>query len=305
ENSNSSRRTSCKNEKRLRQTSTSNRDQNRLRSVNEKKNDTQPDSADENDLDLFLSTSRKSQVERGGGAAKKENVCQLCEKTGELLLCEGQCCGAFHLKCLGLTKMPEGKFMCRECTTGVHTCFVCKENEKDVKRCLMPLCGKFYHMDCIKKYPTTVMQNKGFRCSLHVCLSCYACNPTNPRASKGRMMRCVRCPVAYHASDNCLAAGCVVLASNSIICTNHFTPRRGCRHHGHVNVSWCFVCSEGGSLLCCESCPAAFHRECLNIEMPKGKWYCNDCKAGKKPHYKDIIWVKLGRYRVQLSSIPI
>lgn len=53
----------------------------------------------------------------------------------------------------------------------------------------------------------------------------------------------------------------------------------------------------GGSLLCCESCPAAFHRECLNIEMPKGSWYCNDCKAGKKPHYKDILWVKVGRYR--------
>ncbi|XP_038651346.1 histone-lysine N-methyltransferase NSD2-like [Scyliorhinus canicula] len=297
ENTISSTRTISKNVKRLAQTATSNRDQTHLRSANEEKNDTQPDSADENDLDIFLSTSRKSQVERGGGAAKKENVCQLCEKTGELLLCEGQCCGAFHLKCLGLTKMPEGKFMCRECTTGVHTCFVCRENGKDVKRCLMALCGKFYHMECIKNHPTTVLQNKGFRCSIHVCLSCYACNPTNPRASKGRMMRCVRCPVAYHASDNCLAAGCVVLASNSIICTNHFTPRRGCRHHGHVNVSWCFVCSEGGSLLCCESCPAAFHRECLNIEMPKGKWYCNDCKAGKKPHYKDIIWVKLGRYR--------
>uniref|UniRef100_UPI00398F63BD histone-lysine N-methyltransferase, H3 lysine-36 specific-like isoform X2 n=1 Tax=Pristiophorus japonicus TaxID=55135 RepID=UPI00398F63BD len=297
ENSISNRRTICKTEKRFPQTSTSNRDQIRLRSGNEKKNDTQPDSADENDLDIFLSTSRKSQVERGGGAAKKENVCQLCEKPGELLLCEGQCCGAFHLKCLGLTKMPEGKFMCIECTTGLHTCFVCRENENDVKRCLMPLCGKFYHMECIEKYPTTVLQNKGFRCSIHACLSCYACNPTNPRATKGRMMRCVRCPVAYHASDNCLAAGCVVLASNSIICTNHFTARRGCRHHGHVNVSWCFVCSEGGSLLCCESCPAAFHRECLNIEMPKGKWYCNDCKAGKKPHYKDVIWVKLGRYR--------
>uniref|UniRef100_A0A4W3H883 Histone-lysine N-methyltransferase, H3 lysine-36 specific n=1 Tax=Callorhinchus milii TaxID=7868 RepID=A0A4W3H883_CALMI len=262
------------------------------------KSDIQPDSADEiNDLDPFLSTSRKSQMERGGGAAKKENVCQLCEKPGELLLCEGQCCGAFHLKCLGLTKMPEGKFNCSECTTGFHTCFVCRQNGEDVKRCLMPLCGKFYHMECIEKYPTSVALNKGFRCSLHVCLSCHACNPTNPRATKGRMMRCVRCPVAYHANDNCLAAGCVVLASNSIICTNHFTARRGCRHHGHVNVSWCFVCSEGGSLLCCESCPAAFHRECLNIEMPAGKWYCNDCKAGKKPRYKDIIWVKLGRYR--------
>ncbi|XP_055498895.1 histone-lysine N-methyltransferase NSD2-like isoform X2 [Leucoraja erinacea] len=297
ENSISSRRTVCKSEKKLPQILSSNKDQIRLRSGSEKKNDNQSDSADENDLDGFLSTSRKAQVERGGGAAKKENVCQLCEKPGELLLCEGQCCGAFHLTCLGLTKMPEGKFMCSECTTGIHTCFVCKENEKDVKRCLMPLCGKFYHMECIQKYPLTILQNKGFRCSIHVCLSCYACNPSNPRATKGRMMRCVRCPVAYHASDNCLAAGCVVLASNSIICTNHFAARRGCRHHGHVNVSWCFVCSEGGSLLCCESCPAAFHRECLNIEMPKGKWYCNDCKAGKKPHYKDIIWVKLGRYR--------
>lgn len=53
----------------------------------------------------------------------------------------------------------------------------------------------------------------------------------------------------------------------------------------------------GGSLLCCESCPAAFHRECLNIEMPEGSWYCNDCKAGKKPHYKEVVWVKVGRYR--------
>ncbi|KAL0162233.1 hypothetical protein M9458_041629, partial [Cirrhinus mrigala] len=49
-------------------------------------------------------------------------------------------------------------------------------------------------------------------------------------------------------------------------------------------------------LLCCESCPAAFHRECLNIDMPEGSWYCNDCRAGKKPHYKEVVWVKVGRY---------
>ncbi|KAG7246396.1 hypothetical protein CRUP_013200, partial [Coryphaenoides rupestris] len=109
-------------------------------------------------------------------------------------------------------------------------------------------------------------------------------------------MRCVRCPVAYHATDVCLAAGCVVLSNNSIVCPNHFTARRGIKNHEHVNVSWCFVCTEGGSLLCCESCPAAFHRECLNIDMPKGSWYCNDCRAGKKPHYKDLLWVKVGRY---------
>ncbi|KAM6467876.1 histone-lysine N-methyltransferase, H3 lysine-36 specific isoform 4-T9 [Liasis olivaceus] len=247
--------------------------------------------------DHGLPSSKKMQGERGGGAALKENVCQICEKPGELLLCEAQCCGAFHLQCLGLSEMPKGKFICTECSTGVHTCFVCKNSGKNVKRCLLPLCGKYYHEECIQKYPPTVMQNKGFRCSLHICMTCHAANPANISASKGRLIRCVRCPVAYHSNDFCLAAGTMILASNSMICPNHFTPRRGCRNHEHVNVSWCFVCSEGGSLLCCESCPAAFHRECLNIDMPEGSWYCNDCKAGKKPHYKEVVWVKVGRFR--------
>uniref|UniRef100_A0A671RQ78 Histone-lysine N-methyltransferase, H3 lysine-36 specific n=1 Tax=Sinocyclocheilus anshuiensis TaxID=1608454 RepID=A0A671RQ78_9TELE len=243
-----------------------------------------------------LSTNRKS-GEKGGGASLKENVCQVCEKTGELLLCEGQCCGAFHLQCIGLTETPKGRFICQECKTGVHTCFVCKKPDKEVRRCMIPVCGKFYHMECILKYSPTVAQNRGFRCSLHVCLACFITNPANPGISKGRLTRCVRCPVAYHANDYCMAAGSVPLANNSFLCPNHFTPRKGCKNHEHINVSWCFVCSEGGSLLCCESCPAAFHRECLNIDMPQGSWFCNDCRAGKKPHYKDILWVKVGRYR--------
>ncbi|XP_066572541.1 histone-lysine N-methyltransferase, H3 lysine-36 specific isoform X2 [Amia ocellicauda] len=244
-----------------------------------------------------LSFSKKLPGEKGGAASMKENVCQVCEKTGELLLCEGQCCGAFHLQCIGLTEMPKGRFVCQECTSGMHTCFVCKKPDLDVKRCMIPVCGKFYHAECIAKHAPTIPQNRGFRCSLHVCLSCYITNPANPSVSKGRLTRCVRCPVAYHANDFCMAAGSVILANNSFLCPNHFSPRKGCRNHEHVNVSWCFVCSEGGSLLCCESCPAAFHRECLNIDMPEGSWFCNDCRAGKKPHYKEVVWVKVGRYR--------
>lgn len=38
------------------------------------------------------------------------------------------------------------------------------------------------------------------------------------------------------------------------------------------------------------------------MEMPKGSWYCNDCKAGKKPRYKDILWVKVGRYRCVFTA---
>lgn len=45
-------------------------------------------------------------------------VAQVCEKTGELLLCEGQCCGAFHLACISLAEAPKGKFVCPECKSG-------------------------------------------------------------------------------------------------------------------------------------------------------------------------------------------
>ncbi|KAM4809652.1 histone-lysine N-methyltransferase NSD2 [Rhinophrynus dorsalis] len=249
------------------------------------------ESADESHAELSILSKK---CERG---PRKEFVCQLCEKTGDLLLCEGLCCSAFHLTCLGLSAKPTGKYLCNECTSGDHTCFVCKEKNADVKRCMASQCGKFYHESCLRKYPLTVFDNKGFRCPLHCCASCYVSNPSNPRAFKGKMMRCVRCPVAYHGGEACVAAGCSMLTTTSIICTAHFSANKGNSHHAHVNVSWCFVCSKGGSLLCCESCPAAFHPDCLNIEMPDGSWFCNDCRAGKKPRFHDIIWVKLGNYR--------
>ncbi|XP_050949120.1 histone-lysine N-methyltransferase NSD2 [Labeo rohita] len=235
--------------------------------------------------------------EKGGSTLLKENVCQACEKQGDLLLCEGQCCGLFHLQCTGLNEPPAGKFLCQECTSGIHSCFSCKSMGEDVRRCMLPGCGKFYHGECAASHAPTVPLNRAFRCPLHACLSCFIANPTNPSVSKGQLTRCIRCPVAYHANDFCIPAGSVTLTDSNIVCPNHFTPRKGCRNHEHVNVSWCFVCSEGGSLLCCESCPAAFHRECLNIDMPEGSWYCNDCRAGKKPHYKEVVWVKVGRYR--------
>ncbi|XP_076835587.1 histone-lysine N-methyltransferase, H3 lysine-36 specific [Brachyhypopomus gauderio] len=252
------------------------------------------------ECDEGLSPSKKLSVEKGGGNLLSDNVCQVCEKQGELFVCEGQCCGAFHPQCVGLTERPTRKFVCQQCSSGIHECFVCKSPGEEVRRCVVPTCGRFYHSECIARHAPAVPLTRGFRCSLHACLACFISNPgnaANPAISKGRLVRCVRCPVAYHATDYCIPAGSLVLAANVILCPNHFTPRRGCRNHEHVNVSWCFVCSEGGSLLCCESCPAAFHRECLNIEMPEGSWYCNDCRAGKKPHYKEVVWVKVGRYR--------
>lgn len=65
----------------------------------------------------------------------------------------------------------------------------------------------------------------------------------------GRLMRCMRCPVAYHVGDLCVAAGSEMITNTAIICTNHFNAKKAYSHHSHVNVSWCFVCSKGSSLL--------------------------------------------------------
>lgn len=68
---------------------------------------------------------------------------------------------------------------------GVHSCFVCKESQADVKRCVVSQCGKFYHEACVRKLPLTVFESRGFRCPLHSCVSCHASNPSHPRPAKG------------------------------------------------------------------------------------------------------------------------
>ncbi|XP_069872261.1 histone-lysine N-methyltransferase NSD3 isoform X2 [Dipodomys merriami] len=296
------------------------------------------------DADMSDAQSMDSNLSRRGVGSRKDTVCQICESPGDSLTpCEGECCRHFHLECLGLTSVPEGKFICTECNTGEHPCFSCKVSGKDVKRCSVGTCGKFYHEACVRKFPTAIFESKGFRCPQHCCSAC-SMEKDIHKASKGRMMRCLRCPVAYHSGDACIAAGSVSVTSYILICSNH--SKRGNHTTAAINVGFCFVCArglivqdhsdpmfssyaykshyllnesnraelmklpmipsssaskkkceKGGRLLCCESCPASFHPECLSIDMPDGCWNCNDCKAGKKLHYKQIVWVKLGNYR--------
>lgn len=116
-------------------------------------------------------------------------------------------------------------------------------------------------------------------------------------------MCCVCCFVVYYVNDFCLVVGLKIFVFNSIICFNYFIFRWGCWNYEYVNVSWCFVCLEGGSFLCCDFCFVVFYCECLNIDIFEGNWYCNDCKVGKKLYYREIVWVKVGWYRWWLVEI--
>ncbi|XP_014598172.1 PREDICTED: nucleosome-remodeling factor subunit NURF301 isoform X1 [Polistes canadensis] len=54
----------------------------------------------------------------------------------------------------------------------------------------------------------------------------------------------------------------------------------------------CRVCHRLGDLLCCETCPAVFHLECVEpplVDVPTDDWQCSTCKAHKVTGVVDCI----------------
>lgn len=88
--------------------------------------------------------------------------------------------------------------------------------------------------------------------------------------------------------------------------TSHHHPHHPPPHHQHhshhhqssaaqqqrrsgraTNHDSCDSCKEGGDLLCCDHCPAAFHLQCCNPPLseemlPPGEWMCHRCTVRRK-----------------------
>ena len=95
------------------------------------------------------------------------------------------------------------------------------------------------------------------------------------------------------------------ITATQIVCPKHYVPpekQKNKKHtNTHVNTSWCFICSKGGSLICCEQCPGSFHVECLKIDHPEEeKYFCDNCETGRMPLYGEVVWVKLGNIHLQI-----
>lgn len=87
-----------------------------------------------------------------------DNICTICCESGELVLCD-QCPASFHVSCLGLTMVPEGKlWYCPSCCCRVCG-RICKVIDKEcVEECTdnnsvveCDQCEKRYHILCAKK----------------------------------------------------------------------------------------------------------------------------------------------------------
>lgn len=220
-------------------------------------------------------------------------ACARCEEPGgQVWRCRGQCSGHYHPACVGVNSDKVGveQFRCEACRSGRHVCGVCRKSDGDkVTRCHVSGCGKFFHDTCLTKFtiwPQHKIVNGAIYCPDHTCHTCASENPRDPIMKYNeKLMHCIRCPTAYHAGDHCVAAGTIQLTKTDIICPKHYTPPLKAKKGTgatHINTNWCFICSQGGSLVLCDNCPASFHEECLGLSEPVGdKYYCEDCQSGQ------------------------
>ena len=89
------------------------------------------------------------------------------------------------------------------------------------------------------------------------------------------------------------STGSLQITASQIICPKHYTPPKKKKIIHHVNTSWCFICSKGGALICCESCPASFHVDCLKIPdlNPEAKYFCDNCETGRMHLYGEVSYM--------------
>ncbi|XP_059608897.1 chromodomain-helicase-DNA-binding protein Mi-2 homolog [Phlebotomus argentipes] len=95
----------------------------------------------------------------------------------------------------------------------------------------------------------------------------------------GEIILCDTCPRAYHLV--CLDPELEEAPEGKWSCPH-------CEADGPVeqdedeHQEFCRVCKDGGELLCCDSCPSAYHTFCLNpplSDIPDGDWKCPRCSC--------------------------
>eukprot|EP00736_Rhodelphis_marinus_P009670 Rmarinus@m.29557 len=267
------------------------------------------------------SSSTISRTTSKDSAVAQTNCCKICENvSGAMMTCKmPNCLETFHRACvndaISKSERPivnKGFGVCDECTLDTRQCFLCKEgarigsqneweDEMNLMQCRGQACGKYYHPRCVRRMATGEYTMGGvlLQCSYHRCATCRQLLPVS------KAMRCIRCPVAYHAFKNgrCIPRDILPLSADKFICIRHYLAgeplplslqnrieqqlqivrrwlgKRTSKHEMPVrdrsgkisicNINICALCEESsGRLLFCDSCPVAYHVECIDRVLP-------------------------------------
>lgn len=94
----------------------------------------------------------------------------------------------------------------------------------------------------------------------------------------GEIILCDTCPKAYHLV--CLDPELEEAPEGKWSCPTCEADGTVDQEDDDEHQEFCRVCKDGGELLCCDSCPSAYHTFCLNpplSEIPDGDWRCPRC----------------------------
>lgn len=94
----------------------------------------------------------------------------------------------------------------------------------------------------------------------------------------GEIILCDTCPRAYHLV--CLEPELEEAPEGRWSCPHCETEGTKEGEEDDEHNEFCRKCKDGGELLCCDSCPWAYHTFCLNpplTEIPDGDWRCPRC----------------------------
>ena len=101
----------------------------------------------------------------------------------------------------------------------------------------------------------------------------------------GEIILCDTCPKAYHLV--CLDPELEEAPEGKWSCpTCEAEGPGGAEQDDDEHQEFCRVCKDGGELLCCDSCPTAYHTFCLEpplSEIPDGDWRCPRCGCPPLP----------------------
>lgn len=255
--------------------------------------------------------------------------CKICMKPGDVRICSGKCGGFFHRECFAeetcdasaidletgedlrwsstlssenaLTTNNGKRLECATCLRErMSLCFICAK-DKGLTKCSRKDCECYYHVECLEYWPQHKVMHigdtvKSLMCPRHVCHICIADDPHRNYSAENdsKLTKCLLCPAAYHRKSTCIPAGSELRSNAYMLCPRHCVEAKE-----PVNIDWCFFCDnvdQVSPLINCETCPAAFHHECLKIEQPVDTFNCIGCVSGRLPLYGEIVWVKYSNF---------
>ncbi|KAL3789146.1 hypothetical protein HJC23_012235 [Cyclotella cryptica] len=209
---------------------------------------------------------------------KHDSVCDKCKEGGDLICCDS-CSRVFHSNCHKpkIYSLPEGEWTCMYCTKPRPS-----REKKPVQK---------------RRYTDSLIAKLGVKCitvtvkwpSLH----CHVCNGAEATGAYLNLewTTCRTCHDSYHLK--CLSPpldnrpnkwrcpACREQRKTIPKETNAPKIKNDKLFEG-VHDDDCYMCFNGGDLICCDFCSKVFHLECHIPPLhsiPKGLWKCCECAA--------------------------